>query len=174
MFSLNTITSAHAASQRLLDDSGHVWHVEVMRHPKELARGLMFRLWLHEQQGMLFVFQPARPAAFWMYQTYMPLSMRFYDSYGRLLANYPYVPPCYSRNPAHCPSYPAPGHTRYVLETRPSTHLHPYCYLFGVSYQDCAPLSPGLPAQTDNAHPAPPTPLPHLPYQSYQQLRYLQ
>ena len=58
-----------ALARQLLDDSGSVWQVSVMRQPAELARGLMFRLWLHEQQGMLFVFEPSRPTAFWMYQT---------------------------------------------------------------------------------------------------------
>lgn len=160
-------------AQQLLDDSGSVWQVSVMRQPAELARGLMFRLWLHEQQGMLFVFEPSRPTAFWMYQTYMPLAMRFYDAYGRLLANYPYVPPCYSRNPRNCPTYPAPGNSKYVLETRPSLDMHHSCILFSINHPLCQSLSPAIPFWQESPSDTPPRPLPHLPHRSYQQLRYL-
>lgn len=105
--------SAHA--HRLLDDQGEVWQVEVVNTPASMARGLMFRLYLPRNSAMLFVFDPPRETAFWMRQTYIPLSMRFYDAYGRLLTFYPYATPCHQMP---CPVYPSHARVKYVLETR--------------------------------------------------------
>lgn len=108
----------HAA--QLLDSNGHVWQTPVMHSAAEKARGLMYRLYLHPRQGMIFRFDPPEDTAFWMYHTYMPLALSFYDAYGRLLTHYPYVPPCY-RDAAQCPVYPAHAPAAYVLETRPAS-----------------------------------------------------
>lgn len=99
----------------LQDDRDIVWQVQVMRTPAEQARGLMFRLYLPKNSAMLFVFDPPREAAFWMRQTYIPLTMRFYDAYGRLVTFYPYAMPCHQMP---CPVYPSHTPVKYVLETR--------------------------------------------------------
>jgi uncharacterized membrane protein (UPF0127 family) len=48
-------------------------------------RGLMFRQFLPENSGMLFIFDPPTQAAFWMKNTRIPLSIAFVDNQGRIL-----------------------------------------------------------------------------------------
>jgi uncharacterized membrane protein (UPF0127 family) len=55
----------------------HVFEVEIARTEQEQARGLMYRASLPANGGMLFPFDPARPASFWMKNTPLPLDMLF-------------------------------------------------------------------------------------------------
>lgn len=48
-------------------------------------RGLMFRQSLPENQGMLFVFDREQVLHFWMKNTFIPLSIGFFDKKGQLL-----------------------------------------------------------------------------------------
>lgn len=47
--------------------------------------GLMRRFSLQPDHGMLFVFREPRPQAFWMKNTYVPLSIAFIGADGRIL-----------------------------------------------------------------------------------------
>jgi uncharacterized membrane protein (UPF0127 family) len=47
--------------------------------------GLMHRFSLQRDHGMLFVFREPQPLAFWMKNTYVPLSIAFIGSDGRIL-----------------------------------------------------------------------------------------
>ena len=47
--------------------------------------GLMNRFSLQPDHGMLFVFDSAQPQAFWMKNTYIPLSIAFIAADGRIL-----------------------------------------------------------------------------------------
>ncbi|HEX8010818.1 MAG TPA: DUF192 domain-containing protein [Casimicrobiaceae bacterium] len=47
--------------------------------------GLMNRFSLQPDHGMLFVFEAPQPQAFWMKNTYVPLSIAFIGSDGRIL-----------------------------------------------------------------------------------------
>ena len=47
--------------------------------------GLMFRFSLQPDHGMLFVFDAPQPLAFWMRNTYVPLSIAYIDTNGRIL-----------------------------------------------------------------------------------------
>lgn len=51
--------------------------VEVARTPDEQAMGLMNRQSLAPDRGMIFPYDPPRPAAFWMKNTLIPLDMIF-------------------------------------------------------------------------------------------------
>ena len=53
------------------------FQVEVAKDENERARGLMFRQSLGEREGMLFLYPTARPVAFWMKNTYLPLDLIF-------------------------------------------------------------------------------------------------
>jgi uncharacterized membrane protein (UPF0127 family) len=59
--------------------------VEVVDTPDARATGLMNRFSLQQDHGMLFVFDRAQPLGFWMKNTYIPLSIAFVDSEGRIL-----------------------------------------------------------------------------------------
>jgi len=51
---------------------------------EERAIGLMFRASLPDGEGMLFVFERDQPLSFWMQNTFIPLSIAFIASDGRI------------------------------------------------------------------------------------------
>jgi uncharacterized membrane protein (UPF0127 family) len=70
---------------RTLTIGGHSLTVEVASTPKTRETGLMNRFSLRPDHGMLFVFEAPQPMAFWMKNTYIPLSVAFVDARGRIL-----------------------------------------------------------------------------------------
>lgn len=63
--------------------------------------------------GMLFVFEEARPATFGMRETLIPLDIWWFDGNGRLLGSTE-MEPCPSEP---CPNYGSPGEVAWALET---------------------------------------------------------
>ncbi|MDR0601791.1 MAG: DUF192 domain-containing protein [Treponema sp.] len=61
-----------------------VMQVEIARTDDERARGLMYRRNLEDGKGMLFVFEHEDNLSFWMSNTYIPLSIAFVSSEGRI------------------------------------------------------------------------------------------
>jgi len=58
---------------------------EVAATDETRSTGLMNRFSLRPDHGMLFVFAAPQPLAFWMHNTYVPLSIAFVGADGRIL-----------------------------------------------------------------------------------------
>jgi uncharacterized protein len=65
--------------------SGHPLAAEVAATTSTRTFGLMNRFSLKPDHGMLFVFDAPQPLAFWMKNTYVPLSIAFISADGRIL-----------------------------------------------------------------------------------------
>ncbi|HET7272404.1 MAG TPA: DUF192 domain-containing protein, partial [Rubrobacter sp.] len=59
--------------------------VEVADNVAEQEKGLMYRKSLGEDRGMLFVYPAERELSYWMRNTYIPLSIAYIDSEGRIV-----------------------------------------------------------------------------------------
>ena len=88
--------------------------LEVASSDAEIERGLMYRTFLPEDCGMVFLFTPPRAVKFWMYHTLISLDMCFVHD-GKIVKICQDVPPCRSENPLECPTYP-PGSGTVVSE----------------------------------------------------------
>jgi uncharacterized protein len=58
---------------------------EIARTGDERSKGLMYRKKLPDGEGMLFVFERDEVLSFWMKNTYIPLSIAFIASDGRII-----------------------------------------------------------------------------------------
>ena len=65
--------------------AGHRLVAEVAATSATRTTGLMSRFSLKPDHGMLFVFPEPQPLAFWMHNTYVPLSIAFIGSDGRII-----------------------------------------------------------------------------------------
>ena len=63
----------------------HTVAAEVASTPDQRTLGLMYRFSLPADHGMLFVFPEPQPLAFWMRNTFIPLSIAYIDAEGRIL-----------------------------------------------------------------------------------------
>ena len=68
-----------------LSINGHKITAEVAATDEHRARGLMHRFSLRPDHGMVFVFERAEPQAFWMKNTFIPLSIAFIAPDGRII-----------------------------------------------------------------------------------------
>jgi hypothetical protein len=82
-----TATSALAAELPTVElkIGNHRLIAEIAATPDTRTTGLMRRFSLQPDHGMLFVFDVPQPLAFWMHNTYVPLSIAFAGADGRIL-----------------------------------------------------------------------------------------
>ncbi|MDR0734344.1 MAG: DUF192 domain-containing protein [Elusimicrobiota bacterium] len=94
---------------------GFVIKAEIADTAQKAERGLMFREYLAEDSGMLFVFEEEEPRVFWMKNTFIDLDIIFINADGSVYSVAAGVPRSYSYTPEHQVAY-VPGYGRYVLE----------------------------------------------------------
>lgn len=64
---------------------GHNFIVECARTSQEQEKGLMYRKKLDPKRGMIFIYPRTVQGAFWMKNTYIPLSIAFISEDGEIL-----------------------------------------------------------------------------------------
>lgn len=99
--------------------------VEIAENGAERAKGLMFRPYLSDSVGMLFVFNQAEPQSFWMKNTMISLDIIYVDSNKKIISIQKKAKP-YSEE-----SLPSYGEAQYVVEVNGG-----YCDKYGVKVGD--------------------------------------
>ena len=110
LFAVPAAALAAGLPTRSLTIRGHTLVVEVAATGSTRETGLMNRFSLQPDHGMLFVFDAPQPLAFWMKNTYVPLSVAFVDTEGRILN-------IEDMQPKTLDSHVAQGPARYAIET---------------------------------------------------------
>jgi uncharacterized protein len=85
---------------------------EIADSGSEMAKGLMFRKYLGQNEGMLFVFPDSAVRTFWMKNTLIPLDMIFIAE-NKTIVKIHHAIPCESEK---CPMYGSGLPAKYVLE----------------------------------------------------------
>lgn len=93
-----------------LEVKGQKLTVELAVSNAEQSRGLMYRKEMPDDHGMLFVYRSPQPVAYWMKNTFIPLSIAFIDSQKRIINMADMAPNNETR------TYPSNGPIKYVLE----------------------------------------------------------
>lgn len=87
-------------------------NAEIADSPEERAAGLMFRKFLDEDSGMLFIFDDEKTRSFWMKNTLIPLDIIFISRDFEIV-DIKYAVPC-KEDP--CVIYISKNPAKYVLE----------------------------------------------------------
>lgn len=88
--------------------------VELAKTPAQQQQGLMFRTALNKDEGMLFVFSNEDYRAFWMRNTFIDLSIGYFDK-NRVLKEI-YDMKATTSLDLHFPTYPSQSKAQYALE----------------------------------------------------------
>ncbi len=99
--------------------------IEIADNDAARAQGLMWRKYMPEDDGMLFIFDTQQPLDFWMKNTYIPLDMVFADKSGRIVSVYPEATPLSEA------SITSGQPAEYVVEVNGG-----FCARFGISAGD--------------------------------------
>lgn len=89
--------------------------VEIADTDAKKSRGLMFRTKLGATEGMLFIFEDEALRSFWMKNTFIPLSIGFFDQ-KRALVEFFDMEPVKSEMDMSPPNYPTKKAAKYALE----------------------------------------------------------
>lgn len=71
----------------------HEFTVDIAATPDQMERGLMWRDTLAADAGMLFIYDPVRPASMWMRNTQISLDILYLDVDGEVLKLIAYAQP---------------------------------------------------------------------------------
>jgi uncharacterized membrane protein (UPF0127 family) len=90
---------------------------EIMTHPEDMVRGMMFRDSLAEDRGMIFLHGEPGKYTYWMYQVKVPLDIIWMDTKGRIVEISANTPPC-ETNASECPKFGGNEGAAIVLELK--------------------------------------------------------
>lgn len=89
--------------------------IEVAETPEQYSYGLMNRLTLAENEGMLFIFKEEEQRFFWMKNTFINLSIAYIDKNKKII-DIQDMKAATSSLDDKLPSYPSKGKAMYALE----------------------------------------------------------
>ncbi len=89
--------------------------VEIADTPEKTAYGLMFKKTLNENEGMLFIFTKEERLSFWMKNTFIDLSIAYFDS-KKILTEILEMKAAHSELQTHFENYQSTKPALYALE----------------------------------------------------------
>jgi len=107
-------------TRRVRLPDGFEIRAEVVTHPQDMMRGMMFRESLPEGRGMLFIHGEPGKYPYWMYQVRIPLDIIWLDAEGRIVEISANTPPCTGKA-SECPTYGGNFDALMVLEVPAGT-----------------------------------------------------
>lgn len=117
LFAFLLSSPAWAFQKKLLVfSSGKTITVEIAQTSEEKAKGLMYRKELSNDTGMLFVFDYQQKLSFWMKNTYVPLTIGFFDAKMKLLETKDMKPHLGPVSDDKLPHYESTQAAKYALE----------------------------------------------------------
>jgi uncharacterized membrane protein (UPF0127 family) len=84
--------------------------VEIAENDAERNKGLMYRPYIPDSAGMLFIFPEPKELGFWMKNTQIPLDIIYVDAYKKIISIHKHTKP-FSEE-----SLPSNGIAQYVVE----------------------------------------------------------
>lgn len=93
----------------------HKIKVEIAETLAQQRQGLMGREKLEKEEGMLFVYKEEQPLRFWMKNTFIPLTIGFFDKNKKLI-DIQQMKPVKSLIDLKIPQYESRGAAQYALE----------------------------------------------------------
>ena len=86
LYNNSVFAESYIENLEIINDIGKPiqYHVEVAKTDEEQAMGLMNRLDLKNNNGMLFLFDNEKKASFWMKNTFIPLDIIFINKNGSI------------------------------------------------------------------------------------------
>ena len=105
---------------RLLQLKDQNFRIEIADTTERRMRGLMYRESMHQQSGMLFLYQQSGNYRIWMKNTLIPLTVLWLDKEAKIL-QVKALKPCIEER---CPVYGAGPDTRFILELHADQYPH--------------------------------------------------
>jgi len=91
-------------------------YAEMAIEYSEMLRGLMFRDFLANDRGMLFLHNKLGRYSYWMFQVKIPLDIIWMDNSKTVVEVLANVPPCPSTISSECPQHGGTKDAQFVLE----------------------------------------------------------
>ena len=115
VFSFQLFASNVTFEKKKLQLGSQILQVEIADNPAKTAQGLMFRKELKEGHGMLFIFPDEQTRSFWMKNTFVPLSIGYFNAKYELI-DIQDMQPAKSEMQTEFPTYVSKGPAKFALE----------------------------------------------------------